>query len=178
MIIVDDKLLIAIKYINNYKFLNYRERLKKAIPNIDKYQILLIEDTLKDFYLSKYILVNGYCDEFNNEFKDNLSLSIPNQSVDELWHLHILYTKEYFEFCNDFFGFYLHHQPTNPEILNKKRLQIENNKLFIMGKIVKEYREYNLSDLNSHKKHKNFSLLYQSHKFLTEIPYETVLNER
>jgi hypothetical protein len=36
---------------------------------------------------------------------------VPHLSVDEVWHQHILCTKNYMEFCNAFFGDYFHHDP-------------------------------------------------------------------
>lgn len=31
--------------------------------------------------------------------------------LDEMWHNFILFTIDYKEFCNDYFGFFIHHQP-------------------------------------------------------------------
>lgn len=38
---------------------------------------------------------------------------IPSPLVDKIWHEHILDTKAYSKFCNEFFGTYLHHTPGN-----------------------------------------------------------------
>lgn len=35
----------------------------------------------------------------------------PTQRIDEAWHRFILFTKDYQEFCNKFFGRYVHHGP-------------------------------------------------------------------
>ena len=35
--------------------------------------------------------------------------------IDEMWHLFILYTKEYTAFCTKYFGRYCHHVPTTEE---------------------------------------------------------------
>ena len=37
----------------------------------------------------------------------------PGFCVDEVWHDHILHTKNYIDFCNKMFGEYLHHVPKN-----------------------------------------------------------------
>lgn len=34
--------------------------------------------------------------------------------IDELWHLFILHTRDYVDFCERHFGFYLHHYPGHP----------------------------------------------------------------
>ena len=33
--------------------------------------------------------------------------------VDEIWHQHILYTKDYEQFCHEVFGRFIHHTPCN-----------------------------------------------------------------
>ena len=35
----------------------------------------------------------------------------PSETVDEIWHNFILFTKDYSEFCNKFFGKFIHHTP-------------------------------------------------------------------
>lgn len=36
---------------------------------------------------------------------------VPTREIDEFWHNHILYTKNYFTDCENIFGHYLHHEP-------------------------------------------------------------------
>lgn len=36
----------------------------------------------------------------------------PSDEVDQVWHLHVLYTREYDHFCSDVLGRKLHHGPT------------------------------------------------------------------
>jgi len=36
----------------------------------------------------------------------------PSEAVDQAWHLHIVYTRSYHEWCDALFGAYLHHGPT------------------------------------------------------------------
>ena len=35
----------------------------------------------------------------------------PSPWVDQFWHAHILFTKDYHRFCQEHFGFYVHHEP-------------------------------------------------------------------
>lgn len=39
---------------------------------------------------------------------------VPTREIDEFWHNHILYTKEYMQDCEQLFGHYLHHRPATP----------------------------------------------------------------
>lgn len=40
---------------------------------------------------------------------------VPSREIDEFWHNHILYTKNYFQDCVNIFGHYLHHEPASPD---------------------------------------------------------------
>lgn len=37
---------------------------------------------------------------------------VPSELVDQMWHEHILHTKDYHDLCHEMFGHYLHHFPT------------------------------------------------------------------
>ncbi|VVC76521.1 hypothetical protein AQUSIP_18360 [Aquicella siphonis] len=39
---------------------------------------------------------------------------VPTREIDEFWHNHILYTRNYFHDCEKIFGHYLHHEPASP----------------------------------------------------------------
>ena len=39
---------------------------------------------------------------------------VPTREIDECWHNHILYTKNYLHDCLHLFGHYLHHDPKKP----------------------------------------------------------------
>ena len=39
---------------------------------------------------------------------------VPTREIDEFWHNHILYTKNYFRDSLAIFGHYLHHDPASP----------------------------------------------------------------
>jgi hypothetical protein len=39
---------------------------------------------------------------------------VPTREIDEFWHNHILFTKNYFDDCLQLFGYYLHHEPSTP----------------------------------------------------------------
>jgi hypothetical protein len=39
---------------------------------------------------------------------------VPTREIDEFWHNHILYTKNYHRDSLKIFGYYLHHEPASP----------------------------------------------------------------
>ena len=165
-------LLDAIEYIEEYSFSFLKNRFINSMEVIDEYSFKLVEETLKDYYLSCFLRRQSYCPEHLKTVK---SLMPPNKIIDELWHLHIIHTKEYFKFSNELFGSYFHHNPTSEEERVNVCLTMEMNNLYLFGNYIKDYRKYSLEDLNKYKLHKHFSLLSQSADYLNEIEYEEVL---
>lgn len=56
-------------------------------------------------------------------------------AIDEMWHNFILHTPDYMKFCNEYFGGYVHHQPsteddkviekTHEELISERKMQYE-----------------------------------------------------
>jgi hypothetical protein len=44
-----------------------------------------------------------------------VKLGMCSTDVDEVWHAHILYTRDYAQFCDQIAGRFIHHQPTSDE---------------------------------------------------------------
>lgn len=44
---------------------------------------------------------------------DNMPMSV---QVDPAWHTHLLFTRDYAQFCRDIIGHFLHHEPTVQEL--------------------------------------------------------------
>ena len=90
------------------------------------HQILLSKIMSWDITRVKKYLVNRgkvashLVDELETEYKRFIFLNIAYRgeiipiagAVDELWHAHILFTRDYSAFCNTVNGEYIHHNPT------------------------------------------------------------------
>jgi hypothetical protein len=50
----------------------------------------------------------------------------PSFEIDEVWHAHILHTKDYVEFCNRVFNEYLHHSPHHGQDKGISLTQLSN----------------------------------------------------
>ena len=51
--------------------------------------------------------------------------------IDEAWHQFILFTKEYGEFCQRYFGSYVHHAPSNaPKSEEEKTIETASLSMF------------------------------------------------
>ncbi len=47
--------------------------------------------------------------------------------IDEIWHIFLLYTKDYMEFCDKYFGQYIHHLPDIVPNMEQSEEQFELN---------------------------------------------------
>lgn len=44
---------------------------------------------------------------------------VPTKDMDEFWHMHILHTKSYMNDCQNLFGRYLHHTPSDEHAVSE-----------------------------------------------------------
>jgi hypothetical protein len=78
-------------------------------------------------FLKEKMLLEGECtaaqyEERFLEFKKFIGLArmyreplgMPSKEVDGVWHQFILFTRDYFGFCDRFYGKYFHHSPNIP----------------------------------------------------------------
>lgn len=49
--------------------------------------------------------------QFLANYMENPQADSPSREIDEIWHMFILHTKDYAEFCSKYFGMFLHHLP-------------------------------------------------------------------
>ncbi len=81
----------------------------------------IIEYMTSDRYpLPRWTLADAkHCVQLYKNFlflirKNEGEFLVPTRNIDEVWHNHILYTKNYLHDCMNIFGHYLHHDPEMP----------------------------------------------------------------
>ena len=69
--------------------------------------------------------------------------------IDEMWHMFILFTEDYYNFCNKYFGHYIHHLPETQEKNissttknNFKKQHTMISEVLGKGTVEKWYNEY------------------------------------
>jgi len=93
-----EAIMSELKEVLSYKHPGVIGKLQAEMGMSKKEAELLFQDTLKFLWL---------CGNEPGKFS-------PSQKIDEAWHRFILFTKDYHEFCNRFFGKYIHHGPLMP----------------------------------------------------------------
>jgi hypothetical protein len=87
-------------YIESYSFPGALREKLEAHPDLDLSgtQISLVLDGLRTWFVACL-------------YADGKTLGMPSRAVDIAWHEFILLTREYQSFCDEAFGYYLHHSP-------------------------------------------------------------------
>jgi len=73
----------------------------------------------------------------NNTLKIDHDLEL----LDQAWHLFILSTKDYIEFCQTYFGTYLHHHPIPTSVHEEMRLSFQRDPVAFGQKQKEEFKE-------------------------------------
>ena len=127
------QLLIAILLILTIVYFWHKNRKKRQLKFIENYQFpsMLLErvrkkhDYLSDDDMQKVArAMRDYfsiCNQANGKM-----VAMPSEIVDVLWHEFILFTRAYEQFCQQAFGRFLHHTPT--EAMPQKTVATEGIK--------------------------------------------------
>ncbi len=100
----------------NQEVFNFRhegtiKRFKKEHPELQDKAEIIFEDLMRFFWASKKLRFMQE-DQPNNEHLDFLYIMDEEMKpIDQMWHVFLLYTKDYMDFCLKYFGEYLHHLP-------------------------------------------------------------------
>ena len=68
--------------------------------------------------LLKFLWLNQKHEADKLEFPDNPELKFVSgihKEIDDMWHTFILFTQDYADFCQNYFGQFVHHKPTSEE---------------------------------------------------------------
>jgi len=124
---------------NFSELISYQNKL--LINNFSIKREVSIEESLDIFNSLKFWLWIAF--RYKNDFPNKPGLTIyrPFFIMDEMWHEFILFTFDYCEFCNSYFGQYMHHQPEligvvrNKSDLEKSIVEIKSQCEYIRSKI-------------------------------------------
>ena len=74
----------------------------------------------------KWLWLHAYIQECADK-KIQLAISQSTKLIDEMWHTFILFTRDYQNFCEQYFGYYIHHYPTAKSEYDKTIAEYERS---------------------------------------------------
>jgi len=87
------------------------KRFKRNFPQYAEQADSLFCDMLKYLWLSKKHDIDYKQNPSDPLLQFKCSMHKEMRIIDEMWHTFILITKDYAEFCNQYFGEFMHHIP-------------------------------------------------------------------
>lgn len=85
------------------------KRFKKDFPTDAHRAEVLFKDMLRFFWVSKNHSIDKKTGK--EEFDFTFIMDEEMNMIDKMWHIFLLYTEDYMNFCDKYFGEYLHHRP-------------------------------------------------------------------
>ncbi len=117
---------IAINYINSLDLSYLSERL----VNKHQWELKDAEDSVRRYKNCLILLVKYPGTAF-----------IPTPDIDEVWHAHILHTKEYLRDSKEIFGRFLHHDPVTTKTTDERKQEMNHNYIKLAQLYEREFHE-------------------------------------
>lgn len=84
-------------------------------------------DLLRFFWASKKHSLDRQCRSADSHLNFLFIMDEEMRDIDLMWHIFLLYTKDYMDFCDKYFGEYLHHLPDIVPALESEPIDWEDN---------------------------------------------------
>lgn len=72
-------------------------------------------ELLKYLWLTQKLQFDQFTNPDAESLKFKCAIHEEMKEIDDMWHTFILFTKNYADFCDKFFGEFIHHQPMSEE---------------------------------------------------------------
>ncbi len=120
-------MLCALELILEYKNPAVVKRFQKEFPEKSDRAEDIFSDLLRFFWGTRKHLLDKTKSPQKTELDFIFIMDEEMREIDQMWHVFLLYTRDYMDFCQTYFGEYLHHQPDLVPIFEKNGFQFETN---------------------------------------------------
>lgn len=120
-------MLPSLAHLLSYKNPNVVTRFKREFPHYQESAEQLFENMLKYLWICKKHSLDRKANPQDEALDFVIVMHLEMQMMDDMWHNFILHTRDYAEFCQNYFGEFVHHVPSiveqQPEVF--KDFEIE-----------------------------------------------------
>ncbi|WP_413288416.1 hypothetical protein [Bdellovibrio sp. HCB337] len=102
-------------------------RFQKEHPDKAERAEDIFTDLMRFFWGTKRHATDRKLQPENDALKFFYIMDDDMREIDQMWHVFLLYTRDYMEYCEKYFGQYLHHQPDLVPLFEKNGFQFETN---------------------------------------------------
>lgn len=110
-----------------YKHPNVVRRFAQEHPEFADHAEQIFEDLMRFFWAGR-VHEQARKEQPQNEELDFIYIMDEEMKpIDQMWHIFLLYTKDYMKFCDEYFGEYLHHLPDIVGQMESEQKSFETN---------------------------------------------------
>lgn len=120
-------MLCTLEEILNYKNPAVVRRFQKEYPDKADRAEDIFSDLMRFFWGTKKHLLDRTQSPKSQELDFFFIMDDDMREIDQMWHIFLLYTRDYMDYCERYFGEYLHHQPDLVPYFEAKGFQFETN---------------------------------------------------
>jgi hypothetical protein len=120
-------MLCSLDEILRYKNPDVVRRFQKDFPEKADRAEDLFMDLLRFFWGTKRHVLDRARSPKNSALEFFFIMDEDMREIDHMWHIFLLYTRDYMDFCERYFGEYLHHQPDLVPLFENEGFQFETN---------------------------------------------------
>ncbi len=110
--------MIQLEEIIEYRHPQVIARFCKEYPEMAEQSEIIFEDLMRFFWASKKHEADKKLTPQNPALDFIYIMDEEMKGIDLMWHIFLLYTQDYADFCQKYFGVFLHHLPdiVDPEV--------------------------------------------------------------
>jgi hypothetical protein len=116
-----------LKELLHYKNQAVVNRFKKEYPHLSHQAEIIFEDLLRFFWGTRKHALDKKENPEKNEFQFIFIMDKDMMEIDQMWHIFLLFTRDYASFCHKYFGEFLHHQPDLVPLFENQGFQFKSN---------------------------------------------------
>lgn len=120
-------MLCTLEEILNYKNPAVVRRFQKEYPDKASRAEDIFTDLMRFFWGTKKHVVDRTRNPSNEELNFFFIMDDDMREIDHMWHIFLLYTRDYADYCQKYFGEYLHHQPDLVPYFENQGFKFETN---------------------------------------------------
>jgi hypothetical protein len=103
------------------------QRFQKEYPQKAARAEVIFKDLLRFFWGTKYHEVQRSIAPTNSDLDFVFIMDQEMREIDQMWHIFLLYTRDYASFCQRYFSEFLHHQPDLVPVFTQNSFEFESN---------------------------------------------------
>lgn len=102
---------VNLEDLTNYRHPQVIKRFAREYPEMAEKSEAIFQDLMLFFWASKYHTEEKKLYPHREDLDFIYIMDEEMKGIDQMWHIFLLYTKDYAEFCEKYFGEFLHHLP-------------------------------------------------------------------